>query len=67
LAFLLSPAVILAISGRDSAFAVLAKDYYKVNINKYLKNYLKSIVAEVLDNSLHFIISEEVGGVSGWV
>ena len=32
LAFLLSPAVIFPISGNDSDFAALAKDYYKLKL-----------------------------------
>ena len=55
-----------AISGRDSVLDVLARDFYH-NINKNEMFYLECLMTEVLDDCFHFIVSVEIGRISGWV
>jgi hypothetical protein len=60
------------ISGSDSYLVFLAMDYYRDNINKFevkkgSKSYLEGLMAEVLDDGLELVVSEEIDGVSSGV
>jgi hypothetical protein len=64
--FLASAVDTLAMSGSDSVLVVFAKDDYrfKIIILRRKRAYLESLVTEVLNDGLHFVISEEINWVS---
>ena len=67
LAFFPSETPNLEMSGSESPLAPLARDFY---IDYYIlkqNTYLEALVTIVLDDGLHFIISEQVNGISGGV